>query len=375
MATVTIYTRVGNQPAQRVTQPIDHPAGKFVLRYKTQWKTLECRTWNEALQAQLQFQIDLLGGEPAPPPPTPKLPSPQEYLLANLDSKVVGRTPLDKAIDTYLANQATKSGKTSAAYNFTMQQFFASATENGLRPRLVEAINRQDMVNFIGFLRATGVGNRTVHNRLSEIGAFLRASGVTGVTELIKSVQVKFVEKKVRAYREDELAAMFRVADPEEHILFSFFLATGAREQEVMYATWRQVDFVDCIFVIDGNRSKDKESKEIPIPPTLVARLKERMLRSTGDLIFPAANGGPDGHMLRKVQALGKRAGIRGTVGLHIFRKTFATRLHRDGIDARSIQAMLGHADLATTLAYLEGESARSEKLRDAVKRSFGVFA
>src|SRR4029077_4346316 len=122
--TVTIYTRVGNQPAQRVTQPIDHPAGKFVLRHKTQWKTLECRTWNEAEQAKLKFQIELIGGEPAPAPVRPKLPSRQEYMLANLRDKVVGRTPLDEAIDRYLEDVQKKSGKTSAAYRFTMQQFF-----------------------------------------------------------------------------------------------------------------------------------------------------------------------------------------------------------------------------------------------------------
>ena len=46
------------------------------------------------------------------------------------------------------------------------------------------------------------------------------------------SIRVKYTEKIVRAYRDDELQKLFAVADPEEHLLFSFFLATGAREQE-----------------------------------------------------------------------------------------------------------------------------------------------
>jgi site-specific recombinase XerD len=57
-----------------------------------------------------------------------------------------------------------------------------------------------------------------------------------------------------------------------------------------------------------------------------------------------------------------------------MFRKTFATRLHRCGIDATSIQRLLGHGDLATTLAYLEAENGRSERMRAVVNASFRGF-
>jgi integrase/recombinase XerD len=111
------------------------------------------------------------------------------------------------------------------------------------------------------------------------------------------------------------------------------------------------------------------------LPDFLIVKLKERLLHSTGDLIFPAANGGPDGHMLRKLKVLGRRAGITTNLELHKFRKSFATHLHRNGTDAKSIQKMLGHADLATTVAYLEGENARSQRSRNQVNETFGVFA
>jgi site-specific recombinase XerD len=79
--------------------------------------------------------------------------------------------------------------------------------------------------------------------------------------------------------------------------------------------------------------------------------------------------------MLRTLQALAQRAGLVGEFGLHKFRKSYATIQHKSGVDARTIQKRLGHSDLTTTLAYLEGEDPRSERSRDQVNGAFAVFA
>ena len=79
--------------------------------------------------------------------------------------------------------------------------------------------------------------------------------------------------------------------------------------------------------------------------------------------------------MLRQLKALAPRAGLKGEFKLHTFRKTYATLQHRDGLDARTIQKRLGHSDLSTTLAYLEGEEPRSDRSRKQVNGTFGVFA
>jgi len=99
------------------------------------------------------------------------------------------------------------------------------------------------------------------------------------------------------------------------------------------------------------------------------------MLETKGNLIFPTREGKPNGHMLRVLKALAKKAGLHGEFKLHKFRKTYATLQHRDGVDARTIQKRLGHSDLSTTLAYLEGEEPRSDRSRKQVNRTFGVFA
>lgn len=145
-----------------------------------------------------------------------------------------------------------------------------------------------------------------------------------------------------------------------------------------MNAEYDDLDFRDCLFTVREKanwKSKDFEEREIPLPDFLLEGLKQRMLATKDRLIFPTKDGKKDGHMLRRVQALAKRAGLPGEWGLHKFRKSYATLQHRNGLDARSIQKRLGHSDLATTLAYLEGEDARSERSRSQVNDTFGKFA
>jgi integrase len=127
--------------------------------------------------------------------------------------------------------------------------------------------------------------------------------------------------------RADELDALFPVATPDEWVLFQFFLGLGPREQEVMYAHWSDVDFVDGIYKVTAHPSKFKpkhyEEREIPLPDHLVAALRERQREAKSRLIFPTPSGKPDGHMLRN-----KSAGTTSRVGpnqvrLACFQKNF----------------------------------------------------
>jgi integrase len=60
-------------------------------------------------------------------------------------------------------------------------------------------------------------------------------------------------------------------------------------------------------------------------------------VRQPHDLVFPNGNGNPDGHFLRKLTAIAKKAGVE-VAKLHRFRKTYADALHEEGVSVNTIR-------------------------------------
>jgi hypothetical protein len=185
------------------------PGTIFVLWYvregKRVFETLkDCPDLKTAHERRLTREIDLLRGTSAAPAPRP-VPVTKAVTPAPVDAPP-GTLMLDAAIDRYLENVALKSSKTSHGYGYTLQQFYRAV---GNKP--LTEVAKQDLYDFIAYLRREGLSDRTVHNRVGEVVTSLRHFGIKDVT-----LRVKFTEKKVRAYRPDEIKDIY----PERVHLF-----------------------------------------------------------------------------------------------------------------------------------------------------------
>jgi integrase len=98
-------------------------------------------------------------------------------------------------------------------------------------------------------------------------------------------------------------------------------------------------------------------------------------MRSRTISCFQTENGKPDGHFLRWLKAIAKKAGVEGAE-LHRFRKTYADMLNEEGVSVNIIRIRLGHESLDVTLAYLKGNDAESEEAQEhANSSSLALYA
>lgn len=350
-------------------KPEAHPEGVYYLRYlkgkKRVWQAVGAES-DAALAAFQNKEHDLQSVALGRSTPEPD----------QSDSVSVA-----DAVEVYLTEiRRFRSRKTIAACQCILGVF-----KERLHGRLLTSITRKDLLDHRAALEADGKKPRTVYNHIIRINTFLRSQGIVGL--LKREDKPDYDEPEVEAYDADQLQALFAAADPEERLLFEFFLKTGFRDQEVMFSTWKNVDFKGKLIKVLskpelGFRPKDKEERSVPVPDELITALGARRKQSTSMYIFPGANENPNGHFLRVLKQVAFRAGLNCSEcvnkesmscrtkaickewRLHKFRKTYATMHHEAGVPVATIQRWLGHSDLATTLRYLEIADLRSDRTR-----------
>jgi integrase/recombinase XerD len=134
---------------------------------------------------------------------------------------------------------------------------------------------------------------------------------------------------------------------------------TGLRRAELCDLRVRNIDSQRMMLRVE--RGKGGRDREIPLSPTLLAALRDyyRWMRPQ-TYLFPGTRHGwrADAPITSKVvwdavQYAVRTAGLEKRVTPHTLRHTYATHLLEAGADLRTIQLLLGHADLSHTTVYL----------------------
>ena len=133
----------------------------------------------------------------------------------------------------------------------------------------------------------------------------------------------------------------------------------GLRRSEACRLKVRDIDSRRMVLRIE--QGKGGRDRDVPLSPTLLAALREyyRWMRPQ-TFLFPGTHKGwrADKPITAKViweavQIAARKAGIEKHVSPHTLRHSYATHLLEAGADLRTIQLLLGHADLSHTTVYL----------------------
>jgi len=267
-----------------------------------------------------------------------------------------GSRLLKEVVETYLLEiQAHKKKKTHSAYRTALTYFLESCKKQTL-----EEIHRTDMLAFKTYLRdKKKQSDRSIANKFENVMSFLKQQKITGL--IGKNDRPTFTQEEVETYTQDELDKFFAACTETENVWFEFFYRTAMREQEVMHVSWSDIDFERSAITVRENKRfgwkpKAYKGRYISIPASLIMLLKawkEKSDRTCG-LVFPTTGCKPKQNFLDECKAIAKRAELnKEDFYLHKFRATRATRLLQGGMDIKSVQQMLGHNDLESTMRYL----------------------
>jgi len=174
--------------------------------------------------------------------------------------------------------------------------------------------------------------------------------------------------KQRRFLTEAEIDRFLRACEPELYPVFFVLIRTGMRKAELINLEWKDLDFGRRVIKIRRKPfwvPKTGE-REIPMAAAVVDALNN--LPRESHFVFADKKGNAlSGNQLRlELIRIAKNAGIYDLTEVHSLRHTFASQLLMRGADSFTVQKLLGHSKIETTLRYAHQTP---EHLREAVEK------
>ena len=287
-----------------------------------------------------------------------------------------GRDSAD--IESFLEMMAVERGaaeNTVAAYRRDLEDVagFLAGRGGSLHEATTDAIRA-----YVARMAARGFAESSRSRRLSALRQFYRFLFAEGGRKDDPTGPIEGARKKrplPKIMSEDDVDALLDLAaadaaDPalapgkavraaRLHALVELLYATGMRVSELVSLPRSVLRSKNRMIVVRGKGDKERMVPVGEAAREALQRLAEAMrLAGVGDgpWLFPALS--ESGHLTRQafardLKALAARAGIPAArISPHVLRHAFASHLLKHGADLRSVQELLGHADISTTQIY-----------------------
>jgi integrase/recombinase XerD len=269
----------------------------------------------------------------------------------------------------YIKVEKGLAANTLAAYDQDLRKFEAFAEKHGLS---LEAVSREHIVDFLGDLYRQGLDSHSVARHMASLRNFFRfglAEGAVSLDPMLNLESPKTrrrlpvylrMEDVDRLLNQPDLSTPYGLRD---HAILEVLYSTGLRVSELVNLKVSDLEMrVGCLRCI----GKGDKERLVPVGRKALAAVRAYLEKSRPQLLgkretvkaSPWLFVNRFGNRLSRIAiwrlltAYGRRAGIRARLSPHKLRHSFATHLLERGADLRSVQLMLGHADISTTQIY-----------------------
>lgn len=278
---------------------------------------------------------------------------------------------LDDAIDDFLTHLKVERGlrpNSIAAYAADLRRFAAFAIEAE-----VERVERVESVLLLRYLTSlvdAGLGARSQARMLVAVrGLFrwLRRERIVSVDPCRAVALPRFARRLPQLLTRAEVEALLVAPGSEgplalrDRALLELMYATGCRISEALDLRLAELHLDQALCRLTG---KGDKQRLVPLHDAAVAALRAYLERDTGRPALTRRASIPWVFLSRNGKRLSRQAawvrlrqhalhaGIMRPISPHKLRHSFATHLLEGGADLRSVQTLLGHADISTTQVY-----------------------
>jgi integrase/recombinase XerD len=236
----------------------------------------------------------------------------------------------------------------------------------------LEAVSREHIVDFLGDLYRQGLDSHSVARHMASLRNFFRFGLAEGAITLDPMLNLESpktrrrlpvylrMEDVDRLLNQPDLSTPYGLRD---HAILEVLYSTGLRVSELVNLKVSDLEMrMGCLRCI----GKGDKERLVPVGRKALAAVRAYIEKSRPQLLgrretvkaSPWLFVNRFGNRLSRIAiwrlltAYGRRAGIRARLSPHKLRHSFATHLLERGADLRSVQLMLGHADISTTQIY-----------------------
>lgn len=298
-----------------------------------------------------------------------------------------GQTPVSAQVEIFLEKLAAEGAalNTVESYGRDLKHFSAFTTA---RSRTAEDATQAMIRQYLKSLSEAGMSAGTSARRLSTLRQFFRFLHGERVRDddptaaLDSPRQGRRIPKFLSEREVEDLLAAARSRPGREGLrlmaLLEILYATGLRVSELVGMPMSALSRDGLMLVVRGKGDKERmvplsEPAQDALENYLVVREsfipKKGATPAMRNRLFPSRS--KQGHLTRArlsqmLKELAMEAGLPpNRVSPHVLRHSFASHLLANGADLRSLQQMLGHADIATTQIYTHVLDERLKSLVD----------
>ncbi|MCU0666574.1 MAG: tyrosine recombinase XerC [Candidatus Omnitrophica bacterium] len=283
---------------------------------------------------------------------------------------------MDRYVDKflrYLEIERNYSRHTLLNYSLDLNDFMKFLGEKSL-----ESVDYLTLRKYLATLKEKSMQSRTMGRHLSTLRSFFKFLTREGhiKTNPALSISSPKLDKHLPQFMtEEEVTRLISSVIPKDQddklsyrdlAIIETFYSTGMRISELVGLNQEDVDFIGCVIKVRG---KGKKERIVPIGDHAISAIRNYLVHRASMVaaVFLNKNG-------RRITDRGVRdivgkylrlTAAKKGISPHTLRHSFATHLLNRGADLRSVQELLGHANLSTTQIYTHLTTERLKSVYD----------